>query len=94
LEKFREKYNLPSPRASWWDYRRNAAYFITINTRKGLHFFGEVSNGEMVLSDIGEVVEKEWLKIPEIRPDMNIKLHGLLLLCQIIFMMNIDYWSE
>jgi putative transposase len=92
LEKFREKYNLPSPRASWWDYRRNAAYFITINTRKGLHFFGEVSNEKMVLNDIGEVVEKEWLKIPAIRPDMNVKLgafvvmpnhfHGILIIGQ------------
>lgn len=29
---------------------------------------------EMILSEIGKIVESEWLKTPEIRPDMNIVL--------------------
>ncbi len=28
--KFQNKYRIPSARATWWDYGRNAAYFVTI----------------------------------------------------------------
>jgi len=28
----------------------------------------------MILSEIGEIARSEWLKTPEIRPDMNLKL--------------------
>ncbi|MGS2763301.1 transposase [Sinomicrobium sp. M5D2P9] len=28
----------------------------------------------MYLSEIGEIVEQEWLKTPELRPDMNLSL--------------------
>ncbi|MBN1415573.1 MAG: hypothetical protein JW973_10770 [Bacteroidales bacterium] len=28
----------------------------------------------MILSEIGQIVFKEWIKTPEIRPDMNLKL--------------------
>lgn len=30
MEKFKNKYRIPSARASFWDYRWAGAYFITI----------------------------------------------------------------
>jgi predicted HTH domain antitoxin len=65
--KFRNKYRVASARAAWWDYARHAAYFITICTCDGKHFFGEVRDGKMHLSEIGEIAEMEWFKTPEIR---------------------------
>ena len=37
-------------------------------------YFGEIIKGQMNLSEIGEIVKSEWLKSPEIRPDMNLEL--------------------
>ena len=37
-------------------------------------FFGEVIKGKMVLNKIGKIVQSEWLKTFEMRPDMNLKM--------------------
>jgi putative transposase len=63
-----------SHRLRHWDYGNNAAYFITICTHDRKHFFGEISGGKMHLSDIGKIVENEWIKTPDIRPDMHLGL--------------------
>lgn len=57
-----------------WDYSWVGSYFITICTRNFRHYFGHVENGQMVLSEIGRMVEEEWLKTPIIRPTMNLLL--------------------
>ncbi len=71
-EKFRNKYRITSTRLQNWDYGWNASYFITICTKSRKHFFGEIKNKEMVLSEIGEFAVKFWSKIPHHFP--NIKL--------------------
>ncbi|WP_303925208.1 transposase [Draconibacterium sediminis] len=73
-DKFRNKYRIPSARLQNWDYSRNAAYFVTICTQGREHYFGDVVNGEMQLSAIGEIAETEWLKTFDMRPDMNLIL--------------------
>jgi putative transposase len=73
-DKFMGKYRIPSARAVWWDYSWEAAYFITICAAHRTHYFGEIDNGSMILSDIGRIAETEWVKTPDIRPDMNITL--------------------
>ncbi len=68
----------PASRMSYrlrhWDYSSNAPYFITICTQNRKHFFGEISDGKMHLSDIGKIVENEWIKTPNIRPEMQLEL--------------------
>ena len=61
---FKNKYRIGSIRASWWDYGWNGAYFITICTHNRIHYFGEVENGKMNLSSLGEAAEKCWYEIP------------------------------
>ena len=75
-EKFKDHYRIPSARLQNWDYARFAAYFITICTAGREHYFGSIGNpnGEMILSELGAIVETEWLKTLEIRPDMNLIL--------------------
>ncbi len=71
---FNNKYRIESARHPGWDYRNAGAYFITICTKDRFCYFGECTDGEMVLNDAGRIVETEWLKTREIRQDMNLTL--------------------
>jgi putative transposase len=62
MSKFRNRYRIESTRLQKWDYGWNAPYFITICTKNNECFFGEVEDGEMNLTTIGEIVLDEWLK--------------------------------
>lgn len=63
--KFQNKYRIPSARAPWWDYGNNAAYFVTICTRNREHYFGEIIQHTMRLTEIGKQAEICWNEIPE-----------------------------
>jgi hypothetical protein len=63
-----------------FDYGSNACYFITICTDKRIHFFGEVENQEMILNEIGNIVQEEWIKTPAIRPNMNLDLDAFVVM--------------
>ena len=64
---FRGKYKNESSRKPGFDYTSPGSYFITINARWRICWFGEVVAGVMQLSDIGEIVAEEWLKTRTIR---------------------------
>ncbi len=78
--KFKNKYRTSSARLPHWDYSQNAAYFVTICTHDRICYFGKVEQGYVRLSSIGRIVRSEWLKTPEIRPDMNIKLDAFVVM--------------
>jgi len=61
--KFHNKYRISSTRLQNWDYGWNASYFITICVKNRKHFFGEILDGEMQLSDIGEYANQFWNEI-------------------------------
>jgi hypothetical protein len=42
MDKFNNKYRIPSARLQSWDYGANGAYFITICTQNREHLFGEI----------------------------------------------------
>jgi hypothetical protein len=71
-----------------YDYTQSGSYFITICTTQKECLFGTVINGEMVLNDIGKIVEKEWLKSAEIRSEIEIgefvvmpnHMHGIVII--------------
>ena len=65
IEKYKDKYRIPSVRLITWDYGWNAQYFITICTKNKEHFFGEIINGEMQLSETGKLALSFWEEIPE-----------------------------
>ena len=48
-----------------FDYSEAGAYFITIVTQKRLCLFGEIKNGEMLLSDAGMMVDQVCQEIPQ-----------------------------
>ncbi|MCB0516317.1 MAG: transposase [Chitinophagales bacterium] len=65
MDKYQNKYRIPSARLQNWDYGSNGAYFITICTQNREHFFGDVVNGQMQLNELGQLAEKYWLEIPQ-----------------------------
>jgi putative transposase len=89
--KFKNKYRIPSTRLQTWDYSKNGAYFITICTQNREHFFGNIQNGMMQLSEIGKLAERYWLEIPEHFPFVELgnfvvmpnHFHGILIINKI-----------
>ncbi|MCC8146630.1 MAG: hypothetical protein LIO93_09385 [Bacteroidales bacterium] len=87
-ELFRNKYRIPSARASWWDYGQNGLYFVTICTHERECCLGEIIAGEMILSDIGKIAYDCWVEIPEhfpfVKPDafvvMPNHVHGIVII--------------
>jgi len=74
MDKFQNKYRIPSSRLQNWNYGSPGLYFITVCTKNREHYFGEIINGEMILNELGGFVNSEWIKTPAIRSDMNLEL--------------------
>src|SRR5690606_32840414 len=53
-----------------WDYSADALYFLTIVTQNRECILGDVINSEMVLSEMGKIVNAEFLKSFEIRDEL------------------------
>jgi len=43
-------------------------------TKNRAHYFGTISKGEFCPNVLGKIVEIEWLRSPDIRPEVNIHL--------------------
>ena len=63
-DKYQNKYRIQSARLPSWNYSSNAAYFITICTVNREHYFGEIVQHNMQLSEIGKRANDNWLDIP------------------------------
>ena len=61
-----------------WDYGSPGFYFITICSYGRQAIFGEIINGEMILSELGKIIKEEWSKTPVIRK--NIKLMDFIIM--------------
>ncbi|MNK06591.1 Transposase IS200 like protein [compost metagenome] len=65
MKLFNNKYRIDSARLNNWDYSQNAVYFITICSGNKEHYFGEIKDGKMYLSDIGEIADIFLNQIPD-----------------------------
>lgn len=87
-ELYKNKYRIPSARASWWDYANPGAYFITICTDQRRHYFGEIHHQKMVLSPCGVIADVLWHEIKYHFPHVTLgafvvmpnHVHGVLIL--------------
>ncbi|MEK7248333.1 MAG: transposase, partial [Chloroflexota bacterium] len=81
-------HRIESARLSGWDYTANACYFVTICTRERLPFLGDVIDGRVILSEAGRIVDEEWRRTADVRPDVAIDeyvvmpnhVHGIIVL--------------
>ncbi len=88
MDKFKNKYRIPSARLQNWDYSSKGAYFITICTQNRAHLFGEIIGCEMQLNEIGQLAEKFWMEIPAHFPFVELgnfvvmpnHFHGILII--------------
>ncbi|MCF8235897.1 MAG: hypothetical protein K9G67_12900 [Bacteroidales bacterium] len=62
--KYKNKYRIEANRWQFWDYSAPGSYFITICVCNRECILGRVQNGIMELSDYGDIVKNEFLKIP------------------------------
>ena len=61
-----------SIRLKGYDYTQPGAYFVTLVTHHREEIFGEIINGEMKLSPLGEIVRQEWFRSGEIRREIQL----------------------
>lgn len=64
-----------TPRLQGYDYASAGAYFITICTFEREHLFGQIHDGEMALSPMGDVVVACWAGIAEHFPTVEVGPH-------------------
>lgn len=57
--KFKDRFRIPSSRASWHDYL-GGAYFVTICTKDREFYFGSIQDEQMNLSEIGTYAEEQF----------------------------------
>jgi REP element-mobilizing transposase RayT len=77
-ERFNNQYRVESTRLQNWDYRWDGYYFITICTKDKIEYFGEIQNGEMVLSSLGIIADVLWHEIKN--HAQNIKLDAFIVM--------------
>jgi len=79
-----------SMRLQGYDYRQSGAYFVTICTYQRQNRFGTVTDGNMVLSQWGEIVNDEWRRTATVRANVELDayvimpnhLHGVILIVE------------
>jgi len=88
MEKYQNKYRIPSARLQSWDYAWAAAYFITVCTQNREHYFGNIENGKMQMSKIGIIADILWYEIKNHAKNVELgqftvmpnHIHGILIL--------------
>ena len=74
MDKFKNKYRIPTNRLQGYDYSANGCYFVTICTKNRKPYFGEIvnvtsdmetdNNPSLRKTEIAGIAEKLWLDIP------------------------------
>jgi REP element-mobilizing transposase RayT len=88
VDKFQDKYRIESHRLYDWDYSVDGIYFITLVINSLECILGEIRNYQMFLSQIGCIVQGQWLKSFEKRNELFLDeytimpnhIHGLVVL--------------
>ena len=80
MDKFKDKYRISSARLEGWNYGNPGLYFITICTKDRIHYFGNIENNTMLLNELGKIVNNEWLKTVDLRPDMNLEMGNFIVM--------------
>ncbi|MEA1873823.1 MAG: transposase [Bacteroidota bacterium] len=62
---YKKRFSDKGLRLQTWDYGWNAKYFVTINTKNKVEYFGEVISEAMHYSALGKLANEYWEKIPE-----------------------------
>ena len=88
MEKFMDKYRIPSARLPNWDYANPGSYFITICTKDRIEYFGEIVNEKMIYTPVGAIADVLWSEIRNHTKNVELgeytvmpnHVHGILIL--------------
>jgi REP element-mobilizing transposase RayT len=80
--------NRRSLRIRNFDYTSEGVYYVTQCVHNRRHIFGEIKNGKMHLSSIGEMVQNAWLGLPRYDPRVSLDefivmpnhIHGIIVI--------------
>ena len=61
-----------SIRLKGYDYSLEGVYFITICVKDWTCLFGVITDGEMILNEMGQIAHDEWLKTSELRKNVEL----------------------
>lgn len=75
---FKDKYRIDSVRLKYWDYGNPGYYFVTICVKGKVCSFGDIKNGSVCLSGVGQVAYNCWLEIPKHFP--FVELHDFVIM--------------
>lgn len=71
MEKFKDKYRIPSNRKPEWNYSLDAQYFITLVIQHRHCLLGHINEGTMLLNPWGEIILRELLQSFKIRAELR-----------------------
>jgi len=72
-DKYLGIYRSETRRVNWHGYN-GGEYFVTICTKDRVHYFGEIANGEMQLSAIGQYTHEQFMNVATHYPYTKIPL--------------------
>lgn len=64
--------NRRSIRLKGYDYSQAGAYYITVCTQDRECLFGNVTDGQMQLSDAGRIIQSVWYALPQFYEDIEL----------------------
>jgi putative transposase len=80
--------NRKSIRLKNYDYTQQGAYYVTVCVNDRKCVFGDVRDGEMILNDAGDMVQRVWDEIPQFYDGIDIDhfqimpnhIHGIIMI--------------
>ena len=88
MSKFKNTFRIESARLKGWDYSNPWWYYVTINTKNHIQYFGKIIHNDMEMNALGKIVHEEWLATRALRKNIDLDyfvimpnhLHGIIII--------------
>ncbi len=71
-------YHRKSLRLPFHDYAGGGFYFITLCIEQRACLLGEIRESQVILNNIGEIIEEEWNKTPALRAEISLDAYVIM----------------
>lgn len=71
MDHYKGKYRIQSHRMRQWNYSAEGMYFITLVTQHRQCLLGNITQNKMILSDMGHIVQQQWVQSFDIRHELT-----------------------
>ena len=73
-----QKHDRRSLRLKDYDYSQAGAYFITIAVQNRKYLFGDIVKGELILNEVGKMIDEQWSKLPTRFSNMELDFYQIM----------------